>query len=137
MPRICHPFHTTLTAHTHRHTHCKIYLCKKVEKTLSGRKVCDLFLRSMRKMCEFESINYRQPNTEFNPGTNIPPYIYHLCAWLCVAYNLGHTHMYTVHTHTHTHTYRIRIFMAKSENVCIRLVCGIGNTKDRKCHMAI
>jgi len=98
LPSLSHDLDCT---HTQPHTHCKIYLCKKVEKTLSGRKVCDLFLRSMRKMCEFESINYRQPNTEFNPGTNIPPYIYHLCAWLCVAYNLGHTHMYTVHTHTY------------------------------------
>jgi len=135
MPRICHPFHTTLTAHTHTHTHTAKYICaKKWKKPCLGEKFATCFCARCEK-CVSSSQLITGSRTQNSTRAQTFPHTYIIFVRGFVWPTIWGTLTCTLCTHTHT--YRIRIFMAKSENVCIRLVCGIGNTKDRKCHMAI
>lgn len=149
MPRNCRPFHTTLTALQYICAHIRMYVCAKVEKKHRlGEKFVTCFCARCEKCASSSQLitgRRTQNSTQAQAHTHahVHPMRTHIQTHAYIIFVRGflqHT-IWGILSHTltffHARTFRIRIFMDKSENVCIRLVCGIGNTKDRKCHMAI
>jgi len=104
MPRVCHPFHTTLTAHTHNHTHTAKYICaKKWKKPCLGEKFATCFCARCEK-CVSSSQLITGSRTQNSTRAQTFPHTYIIFVRGFVWPTIWGTLTCTLCTHTHIHT---------------------------------